>query len=531
MFFFSYILARASFAQERIFLDEQIRFSSKTNNIMYVIPLIYRISSSKDSHISITRLHRAFQSVIMKHSILRTALYLDSNGTILQHCFNVNTINDDMKPYEFSIINLHNDNDCEIDKTINEILNHSNLFDLSKGRVIHCHILRRYHSNWFSSQNDDLLMNDDLILFNIHHSAFDGTSTSIFLRDFSLAYETNSSLPIDDDDDDAIQYIDYSVYEHQMDMTLLHEFWHLQLEGCNLQRPLSLPVDRSRLSIDQRSGFASVFEISFEDDISTSFLDYASSHRITPFQLGLATFYAFLFKLTHGQNDLCIACFNANRYRSELQNMIGMFVATLPYRIQINPHWSFDELVKHVQEKCLSILEHSHYPLQHILNDAHLNQSNVPFLETVFDFITVSSDVDQLCLDGASLQQVSLQQSSEMAKFDFMISFIDNPTLKNGRLACRFVCSCDLFNETTVANIAQRFQHLCFQLFSSKSSATQINRSMKSISNLSLILPKEAEEMQGTIFCRLSNIVNEGMFICKSFDFFYLSHSHQYETL
>ncbi len=131
-----------------------------------------------------------------------------------------------------------------------------------------------------------------------------------------------------------------------MDMTLLHEFWHLQLEGCNLQRPLSLPVDRSRLSIDQRSGFASVAEISFEDDISTSFLDYASSHRITPFQLGLATFYAFLFKLTHGQNDLCIACFNANRYRSELQNMIGMFVATLPYRIQVNPYWSFDELVE-----------------------------------------------------------------------------------------------------------------------------------------------------------------------------------------
>src|SRR5579862_6484135 len=118
--FFLYILALASFAQERIFLDEQIRFSSKNNNIMYVIPLIYRISSSssKDNFISITRLHRAFQSVIMKHSILRTALYLDSNGTIIQHCLNENTILNEMKPYEFSIINLDNDNDCEIDKTI-----------------------------------------------------------------------------------------------------------------------------------------------------------------------------------------------------------------------------------------------------------------------------------------------------------------------------------------------------------------------------------------------------------------------------
>ena len=86
---------------------------------MYVIPLIYRISSSsKDNHISLTRLHRAFQSVIIKHSILCTALYLDSNGSIIQDCFNMDIINDEMKPYGFSIINFEKDNDCEIDKRI-----------------------------------------------------------------------------------------------------------------------------------------------------------------------------------------------------------------------------------------------------------------------------------------------------------------------------------------------------------------------------------------------------------------------------
>ncbi|CAF1578626.1 unnamed protein product, partial [Adineta steineri] len=56
--------ARPSFAQERIYLDEQIRFSSNktTMNNMYVIPLIYRISSVND-HISIARLYHAFQNV------------------------------------------------------------------------------------------------------------------------------------------------------------------------------------------------------------------------------------------------------------------------------------------------------------------------------------------------------------------------------------------------------------------------------------------------------------------------------------
>ncbi|CAF4390794.1 unnamed protein product, partial [Adineta steineri] len=67
-------------------------------NNMYVIPLLYRIPSISD-HISITRLHYAFQSVITKHNILRTALYIDdNNGNIIQHCLDANIIlNDDMK--------------------------------------------------------------------------------------------------------------------------------------------------------------------------------------------------------------------------------------------------------------------------------------------------------------------------------------------------------------------------------------------------------------------------------------------------
>ena len=193
--------------------------------------------------------------------------------------------------------------------------------------------------------------------------------------------------------------------------------------------------------------------------------------------------------------------------------MIGMFVATLPYRVEVDSHWSFDELVKHVREKCLAILEHSHYPLQHILADFHHEQSNVSFLEIVFDFITVSSNIDQLSFDGASLEQKSLDESSEVAKFNFMLTFFYNPASTDAKLACRFVCSRDLFEHATVGRIAQRFQHLFSQLFSSNSSVTQGYQCTKPISKLSLILPEETEEMQGVVFHRLMDLGTEGMFI------------------
>ncbi|CAF1557522.1 unnamed protein product, partial [Adineta steineri] len=214
--------ARASFAQERIYLDEQIRFSSETAmNNMYAIPFLYRISSMND-HVSITRLHHAFQSVITKNNTLRTALYIDdTNGSIVQHCLNTNIILDDhMKSYELTIVNIHNGDHRHMNEIVEEILNQADLFDLSKGRVIRCHILRCQQSNLSFTQNSDLLTKDDLILFTIHHAMFDGASEPIFILDFSLAYQSDGSLPIDDN---SLEYIDYSVHEHIIDMSLSRE--------------------------------------------------------------------------------------------------------------------------------------------------------------------------------------------------------------------------------------------------------------------------------------------------------------------
>ncbi|CAF4144463.1 unnamed protein product, partial [Adineta steineri] len=509
------IQAKASLAQERIYLDERIRFSSNktTMNNMYVIPLLYRISCMND-HVSITRLYHAFQSVITKHNILRTTLYVDANGTITQHCLDTNIIPDDhMKLYGLAIVNIHNDDRRYMYEIITEILNQADLFDLSKGRVIRFHIIRHCDQSQdsISYENDDLLTKNDHILISIHHAMFDGASTSIFLRDLSLAYQSDDSLSVDDN---LLNYIDYSVYEHTMDMSLSRKFWHSQLQGYDMECSLSLPFDQQRsLTNQQRSGLASIAEITFDNELCTSFLKYASSHHLTYFQLGLATFYVFLFKLTHGQTDLCISSINANRYRSELVNMIGMFVSTLPYHVELDPHWSFDEVVKYVQEKCLSILEHSHYPLQHILSDLHLTRSNVSFLETMFDFISVSRDMGHLSLNDTNLEQMSLEQSVEVSKFDFSLTFEHNPLSDNKKLSCHFVCSHDLFEKSTISQIAQRFQYMFEQLFETKSSNTPMISMSSSINKLALILPDEAEEMELVVFQRLENIVNEGMIV------------------
>jgi hypothetical protein len=479
----------ASFAQERIFLDEQVRFSSEIAiyNELNVLRVV-------NGSLSTNRLLVALQYVLKKHTVLRTSLIFNNeNGTLKQY------VTDKHQTFTLATEETFKNED-------------PNLFDLVDGRVFYCQILRQELS--VNDNTDSQLITDsDVLIIVFHHAAYDRSSSQIFFNDLCIAYNNNMIIEVDDE---LLQYIDYSVHEQLMDILSSRQFWHLQLEEYNFQHSLSLPVDRRLSSTDQRSGLASVAQISFDNNIATLFFNYASSHQLTPFQLGLSIFYAFLFKFTHGQNDLCITCLNANRYRPELEKMIGMFVSTLPYHIQLDSQWSFAELVKHVREKCLLILEHSHYSLQRILADVQLNQSNISFLETMFDFISVSPHTDQILLYEANLKQVTLQQPAEVAKFDFMLRFLYNPTLDDGRLSYRLVCSRDLFDKPTVETIARRFQHFIFQIFSSNFNTAQMDQSLSSIEKLSLLLPEETKEMQEVLFHRLSNIHNECMFV---FDF------------
>jgi len=486
----------ASFAQQRIFLDEQVRFSSEIAiyNELIVLQVV-------KGSLSINRLLIALRSVLQKHAVLRTSLIFNNEDNTLKQY-----VTD--KHETFTLVNEQTFNhEDELLDIIYQITVDPNLFDLYDGRVFHCQILRQKR---LTSENSDnqYIGDSDVLAIAFHHAAYDRSSRQIFFNDMCIAYNSNIIIKFDDE---LLQYIDYTVYEQQMNISSSRQFWNLQLEGYNLQHPLLLPVDHHRSSSDQRAGLATVAQIYFDNDVTTAFLHYASSHQVSPFQLGLATFYAFLFKLTHGQNDLCISCLNANRYRPELEEMIGMFVATLPYRIQFDSQWSFDELVKHVREKCLSILEHSHYPLQHILADSRLNQSKALFLETMFDFITVAAEIDQISFDGATLKQFPSQRSSEVAKFDFMFMFVYNPTLDDGKLSYRLICSEDLFDETTVVTIARRFEHFFFQIFTSNFNTAEIDQSVLSINKTSIILPEEAQEIQNVVFSRLPNILNEGM--------------------
>jgi non-ribosomal peptide synthetase component F len=285
-----------------------------------------------------------------------------------------------------------------------------------------------------------------------------------------------------------------AVMEQQMPMTGASLFWLDTLHQCNLDQSLPLPCDRYRLSNQHRTGRGTSISFDFGQDISHYFLLHASLNNIRSQHLALAIYYVFLFKLTNEENDLCIGMNTNGRYRDELKSVIGMFVNAIPLRCQLDPYWSFDQLVKYVSEIVTRSMKYSYFPLQRILAQ-HPNVSKPAFLDTSFEFQSNENGnmKNKIMIGNSQLHAVSnLMQISNpetMNKFDFFLTIQHD--LSINQLSYTINASFDLFETTTVRTIAQRFHSLLEQIFISTSVEMK-----KPIYELSLVLPDERALME-----------------------------------
>ncbi|CAF1442458.1 unnamed protein product [Adineta steineri] len=473
----------ASFAQARIWLDQRIRFDpDKPQIAIYNMPFVYRLQPGHT--LSIKQLHQALHLTVNKHPSLHTSLHFDIQKNLLMQ----RVIAHEQKNNNNNLFSI-NETIYETDEQLNEILHdeerNPHLFDLAHGLVFRCHLA--YYKQISSNH---LLSHNDLLIFNFHHALFDFPSMEVFLNDLNQAYKTGQLLY---DDDTNLRYLDYAVIEQQMSMTGASMFWLDALHDCKLDQSLSLPFDRYRLSNEHRTGRGTSISFDFGQDLSHDFLLHASSNNISPEHLTFAIYFIFLFKLTNGQTDLCLAMnINNKRYRDEFNSIIGLFENVVPLRCQLNPHWCSHQLLEHVQEITTSSMKYSYFPLQCIF-DQHPHISKHAFLDTSLEFISYKNNNSVMIGDSQLIPGSFLFNDNEveiLSASDFSLSIYHD--LNMDQVSCTIHASLDLFNRKTVEKISQRFHSILHQLFTSMI-YNQIN---KPIYKLSLMLSNEQYLMQ-----------------------------------
>ncbi|CAF1651854.1 unnamed protein product, partial [Adineta ricciae] len=128
----------------------------------------------------------------------------------------------------------------------------------------------------------------------------------------------------------------------------------------------------------------------------------------------------------------------------------------------------------------------------------------------MFDFLTNFFDKNQIQLDSAGLEIVSLKQFTEVAKFDFGLSFFLNSSQNRTLVGFQLDCSRDCFNENTAEIIARRMKRFCDQSFASDKNGNELNASTMPLARFDIMLSEEANEIRHIEFTRESRIKDEG---------------------
>ncbi|CAF1255711.1 unnamed protein product [Adineta steineri] len=494
--------AVASSAQQRIYMHENLYFSGSDLSVYNrLVPLQIKRGSVLIEHIRLS-----LASMIQQHTVLRTAIRFNPMN---------NQIEQNILPLTGDIYSFQHSRGVSTLEQLDHLLTNETIgkhFDIENGKVIRCHVVQRSSEN-----HDELLYEGDLIIFVIHHIAFDLSSFKPFLKAFERACWANEyqqpvlAIP---------QYIDFALYEQALladtsaesNMNKARRFWANLMHGYDWDRIRHLAPDESQIDRHRSGrGYSSAFII--DQDVVDAMMLFASINNVTMFSLSLACYYVFLFNLTNHNDDLCVVSSAGNRSEKELQDMIGMFVNLLLYRVKIEPNTTFKHLVQQVQQLSNEILVHASLPYQQIIDSQGKREKNVlPSMffqyESLVSLLIPKNSIELTLSEGSAVSGYhdrDLNHQNDISLFDISLTIAHDHNTRSTE--CFLNCSADIFqHQDDVDLLSKRFQHILTQIFS-------FPMLQESIHKLTILLPTEQISLSDPSTCTIpkSSIINQQM--------------------
>jgi amino acid adenylation domain-containing protein/thioester reductase-like protein len=415
-----------SFAQERLWFLDQLEPGSANYNV----PMAFTIHGE----LEIAQLEHAFDRIIARHENLRT-LFPSRDGQASQ-------VVAASIGFQVERVDLRHDGSkeererkateiCEADAALP--------FDLAGGPLLRGKVIT-------------LADDEHILLLNLHHIVGDGWSIGVLIKELGLIMSALrdgrepllAPLPI--------QYIDYSVWQRRWleeSGTLEGQLAYWQKKLAGLPESLDLPTDYPRPSVQRFAGGTHDFVI--DAQLVARLRSLAERKGGTLFMSLLAAFQVLLHRYS-SQSDICVGSAIANRQQSETEELIGMFVNTLPLRSQVEGDDTFSALLSQVKATCLEAYEHQDAPFEKVV-DALRPQRNLA-ISPIFQVMLLLQNGDMGLLDQ-TFQSRPLKTG--ISKFDLTFGFVETPEGLLGSIDY----STALYSPQTIARMADHFVSLC----------------------------------------------------------------------
>ncbi|HKV40446.1 MAG TPA: HAD-IIIC family phosphatase [Blastocatellia bacterium] len=253
---------------------------------------------------------------------------------------------------------------------------------------------------------------EHIFMVMAHHIVCDAWSFTIFLSELGTLYtafsrqEPSPIAPL------PIQYADYAVWRMKSAAGELTQsdlsYWKSNLAGAPIS--VDLPLDHDRADVHDLRGAWKSLQI---PPTLVEKVDLISRrHLVTHFTVMLAALNILLFRWT-GQRDLVIGTVTANRWRSEIQDIIGCFIDVVPLRSKVKPQMTAAELLQQIRTRYVEALAHHDCSIGDII--AAVRPERQFARSPLFNVVFVMQNASQTVSFGPNLEVMRDRPEGQMS--------------------------------------------------------------------------------------------------------------------
>ena len=377
--------------------------------------ILYNISGGivLDKKPNIQKLTESFNKIIKDNESLRTCFEV-IDGEIVQKI---------QEQVDFKI-EFENEKNSSLEEISKKFIKP---FDLSKAPLIRAKLVT-------------LKNNKTVLLMDMHHIISDGETIRIIAKEISDLYNGKEVKTKE------ITYKDFAAWENKQKFKKAEKYWLSVYED---KVPiLELPTNFSRPAVQSFEGTNIIKKLNKEivEEINKT----CKKLNITPYMLLMGVYYILLSEYA-AANDVVVGTPVVGRNNTQLQNIIGMFVNTLPIRNQINQEESFEEFIYRVKENCLKAFENQAYPLDKLIKKLELQKD--ASRNTMFDVLFAYQHKSYPVMDFNKIKAKFYVPETNIAKFDIMLE----ATMEKESLNLRFEYCTKLFTKEFIEKMSKHY--------------------------------------------------------------------------
>ncbi|QLY32390.1 non-ribosomal peptide synthase/polyketide synthase [Nocardia huaxiensis] len=297
----------------------------------------------------------------------------------------------------------------------------------------------------------------------LHHIAADGLSLPVLARDLVEAYSARRAGGVPAWTALPVQYADYALWQRERlgsvedpDSLLSRQlaFWTDALFGAPEQ--VDLPADRPRPAV--ASGRGGVLTVGLAADLHERIAEAARAQGVSTFMIMHAALAMLLARLS-GTEDIVIGTPVGGRGERELDQLIGMFVNTLPLRTRVDARESFTRLVARVREADLAAFAHADAPFEQLVEVVNPTRSQArhPLFQVMFSF----TGAGNIGVELPGLLATAGTLDTGVTKFDLSVAVTESFAGAGpgegpapAGIQAEFSFATDLFDHATVSEYA-----------------------------------------------------------------------------